>query len=57
LLIAVQPRAFERLAALFRTRFKRPLDRIGVLRAGEGVAQALSNGEQTVAPGGWDHFS
>jgi thiamine-monophosphate kinase len=57
LLVAVQPRAFERLAALFRARFKRPLDRIGVLRPGAGVAQALSKGEQTVAPGGWDHFS
>jgi thiamine-monophosphate kinase len=57
LIVAVAPRAFAHLAERFRTRFGRPLLRVGRLRAGDGVAVRNSSGEEEpLAQMGWDHF-
>ena len=52
LLVAVAPRAFAHLARRFSARFKRPLHRVGVLRAESGIE---FRGEP-LARTGWDHF-
>ena len=57
LIVAVAPRAFAHLASRFRAHFTRPLLRIGMLRAGEGVAVRKPDGlEEPLAQMGWDHF-
>lgn len=57
LIVTIAPRAFAHVATRFRTRFERPLLRIGVLRAGHGCALRKPNGEEEpIAPTGWDHF-
>lgn len=57
LLAAIHPRAFARIAAMFRRRFQRDLERVGVAREGAGVLMLANGGEQEVAASGWDHFS
>lgn len=57
LLMAIAPQAFARIAGLFRKRFKRDLERVGVARDRAGVFFAQPGGEQEVAASGWDHFS
>ncbi len=57
LLIAVKARAFRYVAARFRKRFGRDLERVGVMREASGVFRKGSTGEQEVMPTGWDHFS
>jgi thiamine-monophosphate kinase len=56
LLVAVKARAFRHVAARFRKRFGRELERIGVMREGSGVFRQVADGEQEVAATGWDHF-
>ncbi len=53
LLVAIAPRAFAHLARRFSARFKRPLHRVGVLRAEAG----LEFRGESLARTGWDHFS
>jgi thiamine-monophosphate kinase len=53
LLVAVRPRAYERLARRFAARFGRPLHRIGRLRPELGVEFEGA----PLAPSGWDHFA
>jgi thiamine-monophosphate kinase len=53
LLVAIRPRAFERLARRYAARFGRALDRIGTLRAEPGV---IRNGTP-LERSGWDHFA
>ena len=57
LLVAVKARAFGRIAARFRKRFGRELERIGVIREGSTINRKGAGGEQAVAATGWDHFS
>jgi len=57
LLITVKARAFRYVAARFRKRFGRDLERIGVMREGSGVFRKAGTGEKEVAATGWDHFS
>ncbi len=58
LLVALKARAFRYVAARFRKRFGRELERVGVLREGAGVFRKTGSGEQEeVAASGWDHFS
>ena len=57
LLAAIHPRAFARVGALFRRRFNRDLERVGVARAGSGIRMQTDDGEREVAASGWDHFS
>jgi thiamine-monophosphate kinase len=57
LLAAIQPRAFNRLAELFRRRFGRDLQRVGIARERPGVFLLAAGSEREVAASGWDHFS
>ncbi len=57
LLVAVKARAFRYVAARFRKRFGRDLERVGIIREGSGVVRKTDSGEQEVAATGWDHFS
>jgi thiamine-monophosphate kinase len=57
LLVALKPRAFRYVAARFRKRFGRALERVGIMRSGSGVFRRSDEGEQVVAATGWDHFS
>ncbi len=60
LLVALSPGAeSDGRAAAFRERFNLPLTRVGILRAGRGVALVAPGGGEPVAltRGGWDHFS
>jgi thiamine-monophosphate kinase len=57
LLIAVKARAFRYVAARFRKRFGRDLERVGVMRETSGIFRKTGSGEQEVAATGWDHFS
>jgi thiamine-monophosphate kinase len=52
LLAAIHPRAYDHVAARFSARFGRPLLRVGVLRAGSGIAWQGVELERS----GWDHF-
>lgn len=53
LLVAIKPRAFGHLALRYEARFKKPLHRIGVLRAERGI---VWNGV-ALERSGWDHFA
>lgn len=57
LLIAVKARAFGYIAARFRKRFGRDLERVGIFREAPGIFRKSAAGEQAVAATGWDHFS
>jgi thiamine-monophosphate kinase len=57
LLVTLKQRAFGYVAARFRKRFGRALERVGIMREGSGVFRQLEKGEQEVAATGWDHFS
>ena len=57
LLVAVKGRAFRYVAARFRKRFGRDLERVGILRESAGVFRKVGAGEREVAATGWDHFS
>ncbi|MGA8535349.1 MAG: AIR synthase-related protein, partial [Candidatus Tumulicola sp.] len=53
LLVAIAPRAFAHLARRFAQRFRRPLQRIGSLRAQSGIDFRGEPLERS----GWDHFA
>jgi thiamine-monophosphate kinase len=57
LLVAIAPRAYAHLAARFRARFGRPLERVGVLREGRGVTWSRNGKEERIDRTGWDHFA
>jgi thiamine-monophosphate kinase len=57
LLVAVSSGAFKYLAARFRKRFGRALERVGVMREGSGLFLKNGGSEQELAATGWDHFS
>ncbi len=57
LLVAVRPRAFAHLARRFEAQFGRPLHRVGILRAGSGLALVRDGIEEPIAATGWDHFA
>lgn len=57
LLVAVAPRAFDDLARRYAARFGRALERIGYVRADEGLAMVNQGREVPLLPTGWDHFS
>jgi len=57
LLAAVDARAFPYLAQRFRARFGRPLERLGVARADEGLVMVKQGREEPIRRTGWDHFS
>jgi thiamine-monophosphate kinase len=57
LLAAVEPRAFQHIAAGFAKRFGRPLLRVGRFEAGAGRAWIDRLGKrEVVAPAGYDHL-
>jgi thiamine-monophosphate kinase len=57
LLAAIEPRAFEHVAAGFAKRFGRPLLRIGRFETGEGRAWIGRYGKRgVVTPSGYDHM-
>ena len=57
LIVAVAPRAFPHLAAAFARRFGRPLERVGVLAAGEGLKRNAGGALQALPELGWDHLA
>jgi thiamine-monophosphate kinase len=57
LLAAIAPRAYAHLAARFRARFGRSLERVGVMREGSGVTWRRNGKEETIERTGWDHFA
>ncbi len=57
LLVTVTGRAFTHLAMRFRAHFGRELLRVGIIRAGEGVALRRTDGETALSRTGWDHFA
>jgi thiamine-monophosphate kinase len=57
LLAAVEPRAFDHIAAGFAKRFGRPLLRVGRFEAGSGRAWIERHGKrEALAPAGYDHL-
>ncbi|MGR4065940.1 MAG: thiamine-phosphate kinase [Vulcanimicrobiaceae bacterium] len=57
LIVAIAPHAYPHLAARFRARFGRPLERIGVMREQGGIVWRRDGKEEMIASTGWDHFA
>lgn len=56
LLVAIEARAFDYLAARYKGRFGRPLERIGRFTAEGGVRLEREGAVEELVRGGWDHL-
>ncbi|MGH8163500.1 MAG: thiamine-phosphate kinase [Rhodanobacteraceae bacterium] len=57
LLVAIEPRAYAHVHSRFTKHFRRPLHRIGIVRAGDAVTvRDFEGGEEPLQPSGWDHL-
>jgi len=57
LIVAVEARAFAHLAGAFERRFRRPLLRVGILCAEDGLSLSEAGALRELAPAGWDHLA